>query len=489
MVPLYLRHIPVDMYGAWLASGNILFWLSSFDMGISAVIVQRVGSAYGRRDITAIGGFATAGILICAFLGLLVITAGALAAPYVPNLVQLSEASGASNLSKAFMIAAIGSGLSALGFGIQGANSGLQESFSIGLVSVLAQLSALIATLMGILMGYGVYALAIGILVRPLIDILGNVIILYKRKRVDSIDFSLSKLYIVDISKMLGFTSLGKAGVAISDRIDGFLLARFLGPETVPIYMLTRRGMDIVKHIFIRPGNALVPTISHLMGEGKTARGKEIMIRFITILIWASGLSTVGFILLNHQFISLWVGEDLYAGNGVNLALVSVLALGILGLNLGLICKAMGDIVNMAITSVTRAVVVAALMIPGIYFFGIIGAATAPIGGFILVYLPYALISFHKHLKFNLKDWTKLSIQVIHTGVSIISLILIVPLVEADNWIRFAQNVVVVTTTFFILLCLLSSTLRSEAKISVRTIRHIVQKIILNTNARTTKNS
>ena len=38
LVPLYLKFIPLDIYGAWLATGNIVAWLSIMDPGLSAVL-------------------------------------------------------------------------------------------------------------------------------------------------------------------------------------------------------------------------------------------------------------------------------------------------------------------------------------------------------------------------------------------------------------------------------------------------------------------
>ena len=55
MVPLYLKYIPVELYGAWLATGNIVNWLLVVDPGISTVVMQRVGKSYGADDRSEVG--------------------------------------------------------------------------------------------------------------------------------------------------------------------------------------------------------------------------------------------------------------------------------------------------------------------------------------------------------------------------------------------------------------------------------------------------
>jgi hypothetical protein len=54
LVPLYLEHIPIDLYGAWLASGNVLTWLTVIDPGISTVVTQRVGKSFGANKLEAV---------------------------------------------------------------------------------------------------------------------------------------------------------------------------------------------------------------------------------------------------------------------------------------------------------------------------------------------------------------------------------------------------------------------------------------------------
>jgi len=76
LVPLYLRFIPLYLYGAWLATGNILAWLTVIDPGLSTVLQQRAGMAYGRRDVAELGSLLTGGVLLSGAIALLVLIAG-----------------------------------------------------------------------------------------------------------------------------------------------------------------------------------------------------------------------------------------------------------------------------------------------------------------------------------------------------------------------------------------------------------------------------
>ena len=53
LVPLYVAKVPLALYGAWLATGNVLTWLEMVDPGTGDVIRQRVARLYGANDRAA----------------------------------------------------------------------------------------------------------------------------------------------------------------------------------------------------------------------------------------------------------------------------------------------------------------------------------------------------------------------------------------------------------------------------------------------------
>ena len=59
LTPLYLACIPERTFGAWLATGNIVAWLTLIDPGINQVVQQRVAAAHAREDRAALGRLRT----------------------------------------------------------------------------------------------------------------------------------------------------------------------------------------------------------------------------------------------------------------------------------------------------------------------------------------------------------------------------------------------------------------------------------------------
>jgi len=55
LVPLYLHKFGVDVYGAFLASANVIGLIGVVDFGISAVLYQRLAAAWGHEIVCCLG--------------------------------------------------------------------------------------------------------------------------------------------------------------------------------------------------------------------------------------------------------------------------------------------------------------------------------------------------------------------------------------------------------------------------------------------------
>jgi Na+-driven multidrug efflux pump len=63
-VPVSVSHIPLDLYGAWLASGNILAWATMIDPGFGLLTQQQVATTYGAGNLDSAGKIITGGVLL-----------------------------------------------------------------------------------------------------------------------------------------------------------------------------------------------------------------------------------------------------------------------------------------------------------------------------------------------------------------------------------------------------------------------------------------
>src|SRR2546425_8841364 len=77
LIPLYLAAVGPRLYGAWLASGEILTWMQAMDLGIPNLMIQRIAAAHGGGDRRVAGEWFASGLLVLGLIGAVIAVLGA----------------------------------------------------------------------------------------------------------------------------------------------------------------------------------------------------------------------------------------------------------------------------------------------------------------------------------------------------------------------------------------------------------------------------
>ncbi len=438
LVPLYLRFIPVDLYGAWLATGNVLAWLTVVDPGIAGVVQQRIGVAYGQRNYSALRGYATGGVLLTMLIALLVLVAGWGTSRFLPNWVNLGDAESAEILRKAFLVAIVGSALMLLAFTVNALNYGLLGSIGPGVAGFVGSFGSLALIPILLINGWGVHAIAAGLLFRGAVMLTGSGGYFIWRTRNEGINLAPDFSKIREMLGLLSFTSIGRVGTTLSLHTDAFIISRFLGPETVPIYMLTKRAFHIGETLITRTGNAVSAGISHLSGEANHARVRLVINRLLKINIWLLGLAFGGFFAFNETFVTLWVGKEFFAGFLISSLFCLFLTSRVFLILMTTLCVALGDIKVSSIVAFVHSLIVFSLMIAGVYYLGILGAALAPLIAYSMVYFWYYPKSLTRRAHLQRSDWMQLGREVAKVTVMSVAFASVLYHVPIGSWLAFA---------------------------------------------------
>ncbi|NDV63044.1 oligosaccharide flippase family protein [Puniceicoccales bacterium CK1056] len=462
LVPLYLRHIPLDLYGAWLATGNVLVWLTVVDPGIASVITQRAGVAYGKKDNLALMGYTTAGLLITLGICVFIVGTGWGISFYLPDWVNLSNESTSIILRKAFLMAISGTAIMILSYALSAVNYGMLGSLGPGIVGVISSFGSLIVIAVLIFADYGLYAIAAGFLFRGSGLLLGNSGYLLWRLHKEGIKpaFSISKFG--EVLSLLSFTSIGKVGTTFSSHMDAFLISRFIGPETVAVYVLTKRSFNIGETLLNRTGQAVGVGISHLSGEGDYVKIRSVIRRLIKLNIWMLGLAFGGFLSLNKTFVSLWVGEEFFAGTLISSLLCFYLVSRVMLTVMSSLCVSLGDIKRSSVVIFTYSILVFAILLAGIYYLGILGAIIAPLVGYSVVYFWYYPKSLSKRARLIKSDWIEFGIEVIKAATCAILLSFFFFFYQPAQWLLFGLAAGTYALSYGLLICSVSKEARVE---------------------------
>jgi O-antigen/teichoic acid export membrane protein len=152
---------------------------------------------------------------------------------------------------------------------------------------------------------------------------------------------------------------------------DVLVLALFVPLTTVAAFALTKWVGDAMAQVLSMVVQATIPGIGGYLGSG--ARDKAAALRGeVMALVWVLGTGiSITIVLWNHAFVSLWVGEHLYAGDTVTLLLV------VLAFQLALI-KADTFVIDVALKPRIKVV---AGVVAAVVSIGLAALAAGPLGG------------------------------------------------------------------------------------------------------------
>ncbi|HYR08221.1 MAG TPA: oligosaccharide flippase family protein [Longimicrobium sp.] len=329
LVPLYLRHLGPGMYGAWVASGDVLGWLAVLDLGVTGIGLQRMAAAHGRGDARGAAGWYGTAMLVQAALAAVLAGTAVLLAPQVAGWVGTGGA-GDAELAGAFAVAGVAAGLGLLANGAGTLALAVQRPLFVNAATFAAGVAGIVVTLVLLGDGRGVWALALGMLARAALLLAAcgahAAWLLWRdlRTRVH-----LRGAAARELARLSPVSLLTLAGNAAAGRSDALLVALFFGPRTVAAYVLTRRAAELLAMFLARLGGAVYPGFAHLVGSGEHARAASVLGDVRRLYLWTAVPGVALYMALNRTFVEVWVGPAEYAGHALTVLIgLNVLAVG-----------------------------------------------------------------------------------------------------------------------------------------------------------------
>lgn len=466
LVPLYLKYIPLEIYGAWLATGNIVAWLTVVDPGISDVLRQQVGRAYGTGETKTLNDYLGSGTLLSFIISAIILLGGLVASDFLIDLIKLNDQTCIPVIKDAFILAVIGSSLMIFSFGFTSFSQGLLSSVGIGLVFVVATLTSLIINIVLLIKGYGLYSIPISQIFRAVILIAGNIIYIIWRYLQESLKYNFSIRGFSALAKLSGYNFLGRLGNVMSTQMDAFLVARYIGAEVAPILKLTKKGPELSRMFVERPPVAMLPALTNAWGSGEYEKVRKYTARLFAIILWMLGLIFSGFILFNRSFVSLWVGSSIYAGNTINLVIILGVVFSVIVSIFSNIFFALGKIKETSKINFVQSIITIASLYVGIKYFGLIGLVIAQVLSMLVFsawYFPYKTLKF---IKYDQHLLSQLKREI--TNVVIISVVITLfssHIIFISNWASFFLFVSLVTLCYVVFLFMLSKQFKKEIRV------------------------
>lgn len=476
IVPIYLHFINIELYGAWLATGNILVWITIIEPGIGDVLQQKIAFSYSQKDYITINKLIASGIIISLIISITAFLASLVIVNYIPAILKTSESLNSGELLTAFKLIAISTCLTLFTFSLVGINQGFQNTFFSGIIYVVGQVVAIILNIILLYMNYGLISIALSRIAFSSIFLTGHLILLIYVTIKNKLTPIFEKNFFIQFSKIFIYTFSGKLASTLINNIDLIIVSRYINAETVTMLELTRRPFKIFNSFIDRSTVALLPALSHLYGEQDYSKLKNLFTRYINIFFWIACLTTFGFIVFNKYLITLWLNKDVFLGNSLNILICLGIFLNSFSYNISNFTFSFGNIAGNNIITIVKSIVYVLFIYILTKGYGIWGIVLAPIISTLsseLWYYPRKIMQILKLSKSELIIIFKDNIILI-LFTALISATFIYCKIKITDWLHLFIVVAIFSTIYLVFLYSTSLNFRNEVKNTISSFKSIL---------------
>jgi O-antigen/teichoic acid export membrane protein len=464
LVPLYLSYIPKDLYGYWLATGNILNWITLVNPGFADVIMQKVAYNYGRNRLDLVGKFSLWGLLLTVIVSFLIFLAGIVLYFFLYRLFPEIEASALAELKNAFLLTLIGTVIMLIYFSFGAIDYGLLSSKTIGLISAAGNCFSLITVIL-LIKQKGIIALGIAAIVRGFIYLGGSVVYTFVRFKKESIKIIFDTNIVREFFSLSLFNSFGKAGSILMNNSISFICTKMVSPDQTVLLKISQSGPELGKMFILRILYSFIPLISNLRGESIDDKIKRYISKIYFIIICFLCPTIFGFYLFNESFIKLWMSDNYFMGNYINILIVFLLLFSTTSKLLYQTLFSLGDIKRINLFISIQSIIYIVLAFVLTKYYGIVGALIAGILCEAAIIILGYLGRLNIILRINRCDIYKGIKDICLIGVSgLFACVFISRTISCfgvNRWSSFFTQVMVFVSIYFILLFFLSKRFRN----------------------------
>jgi O-antigen/teichoic acid export membrane protein len=330
LTPLYLRYIPEKTFGVWLATGNLVAWLSLVDPGLNAVVQQRIAAAYARGNNFAVSRLRTQSYVLSALLATAIAATGVIAAPWVARFVGRMNCELPRDVMAAYFWALAATATMTASYGAAAVTIGMQSPISSGVLYLLSQAASLV-TIIGLLRaGRGVVSIPIGLLVQAAVLVMGHAAYSayrFSKERIPAVTSLAGTMTILEDSRG---TIMSRLAGALTANTDMLLAATFLGPIQAVSVNMTQKGPGLIRMFIDRLSHSAMPSLTAIHAGSDRDLCSRSTVMLLRTVVWLAIPAAVGVMLFNRTFVALWVGRHHYAGDAATAIIaVTVLAMGL----------------------------------------------------------------------------------------------------------------------------------------------------------------
>jgi O-antigen/teichoic acid export membrane protein len=327
LIPLCLRYLGTPLYGAWLGASELLVWIQLLDVGIPNLVTQRVGAAVGRTDLEEAARWASTGLLILSVIAVALVVVGMIASPLVAGWARVDEAD-AGVFTACFRLGVVASALLLVFNGGVGLSRGVQRTGVVNVAQVTGAIVGLSTSAAMLLVGAGLWALAVGLLARALVSVAGGIVFLAGLPAPTRWIGRPSRRVAGEVAGLAPSMAAASVGYLLANNSEILLVTTIFGPVPAAIYALTRRAIDGVRSLLDSIAYAVHGAFAHLVTADDRHRARRVLGELLSLRLAIACLAGAIAASVNRPFVTLLFGAENFGGVWLTMAFVVQLVVG-----------------------------------------------------------------------------------------------------------------------------------------------------------------
>jgi O-antigen/teichoic acid export membrane protein len=386
LTPFLLRRIGQHDYGLWLVGTQLLFYLALLDLGVVALLPRETAYATGRAksieeafDLPIMVGQTLRVVL----WQMPLVALGAAIAWFMMPVEWQALRNPIGIVLLAFVLT----------FPLRifaAVLHGLQDFAFLGRMSILAYLLSTTTTVVLILSGWGLYALAIGWIVLQLAGAISG----WYRLRThfpSVLPPSLPEMRWPTARRRLGqgfWVSLNQIASVLLNGTDILIIGKVFGPAAVVPFVITGKLIGVLSNQPQLLMTAAGPALSQMRISESRARLSEVCIALSQAMLMLSGAVVCVVLAVNQGFVGRWVGASQFGGFWLTALILLSMLLRHWNMTIGYALFCFGRERRLCLTALADGLISVGAVFLLVRSYGLIGAPLGVITGACLVSLP-----------------------------------------------------------------------------------------------------
>jgi O-antigen/teichoic acid export membrane protein len=314
LIPLALGALGTPLYGAWLAASELLVFVQSLDLGIPNLLTQRIGAALGRRDHVAAAKWASTGLVLTTLLAAGLSAAAVVVAPAIAGWAQVDDTA-ADSFIMAFRVAAVGSSLLLIYNAVLSIARGTQRVVIVNVGQVAGAISGLVTAVVLLQLHFGIWALALGLVVRALVCAVAAGLFLVRAIAGGLlIPETPSRMIVREIVTLLPPLAGASAAYLLANNTEVVLVATLFGPAAAAVYGLTKRAADGIRNLLDAIAWAVYGGFAHLVTAEDRHRARVVLRDILWFRLGIASVAGTILVAVNEPFVRLLFGAEHFGG-------------------------------------------------------------------------------------------------------------------------------------------------------------------------------